>query len=242
MPYTWCSKAFELVEQFDCLCTSGEVMDAVQRALDQFGFEYFFYTTLPRPDQGFDDAILAIREPPELITMNRERQYIKHSPALRHCRRMIHPFAWKSAPYDRDREPLAVEWVTAVADFGLAGGIMVPIHRPAGCQGGVWFGGQRHDPALHDMPTLQVLALYSFDRIYNLEKQASDTRYADLTAREREVLTWAALGKSAWEIGEILGIAKRTVDEHSQTAMHKLGAVNRTQAVAVALRDRLIAI
>jgi DNA-binding NarL/FixJ family response regulator len=30
------------------------------------------------------------------------------------------------------------------------------------------------------------------------------------------------------------------VDEHNQTAMHKLGAVNRTQAVAVAMRDRII--
>ena len=61
-----------------------------------------------------------------------------------------------------------------------------------------------------------------------------------LTAREREVLAWIALGKSAWEIGEILGIAKRTVDEHAQTAARKLGAANRTQAVAIAVRDGLI--
>jgi DNA-binding CsgD family transcriptional regulator len=62
----------------------------------------------------------------------------------------------------------------------------------------------------------------------------------NLTAREREVLTWISLGKSAWEIGEILGLAKRTVDEHAQTAARKLGAANRTQAVAIAVRDSLI--
>ncbi len=61
-----------------------------------------------------------------------------------------------------------------------------------------------------------------------------------LTPREHEVLWWAAQGKSAWEIGEILHISKRTVDEHTQKAIRKLGAVNRTQAVAVALRERLI--
>ena len=61
-----------------------------------------------------------------------------------------------------------------------------------------------------------------------------------LTSREREALWWAAQGKSAWEIGEILHIAKRTVDEHTQKAARKLGAVNRTQAVAIALRERLI--
>jgi DNA-binding CsgD family transcriptional regulator len=63
---------------------------------------------------------------------------------------------------------------------------------------------------------------------------------SNLTAREREVLAWISLGKSAWEIGEILGIAKRTVDEHAQTAARKLGAANRTQAVAIAIRDGLI--
>jgi LuxR family quorum sensing-dependent transcriptional regulator len=61
-----------------------------------------------------------------------------------------------------------------------------------------------------------------------------------LTVREREVLAWTAQGKSAWEIGEILAIAKRTVDEHAQTACRKLGAANRTQAVAIALREGII--
>ncbi len=61
-----------------------------------------------------------------------------------------------------------------------------------------------------------------------------------LTARESEVLRWVANGKSAREIGEILNIARRTVDEHVQTATRKLSAFNRTHAVAIALRDGLI--
>jgi len=63
-----------------------------------------------------------------------------------------------------------------------------------------------------------------------------------LTTRELEVLSWVAQGKSAWEVGEILHIAKRTVDEHVQTAVRKMGAVNRTHAVALAVRDRIISI
>jgi DNA-binding CsgD family transcriptional regulator len=61
-----------------------------------------------------------------------------------------------------------------------------------------------------------------------------------LTPREREVLWWAAEGKSAAQIGKILHITKRTVDEHTKNAARKLGAANRTQAVAIALRERLI--
>ncbi len=61
-----------------------------------------------------------------------------------------------------------------------------------------------------------------------------------LTRREKEVLTWTALGKTAWEIGEILEITVRTVNEYAQSARRKLGATNRAHMVAIAIRDRLI--
>jgi DNA-binding CsgD family transcriptional regulator len=61
-----------------------------------------------------------------------------------------------------------------------------------------------------------------------------------LTPRETEVLTWAAKGKTASEIAQILHIATRTVDEHVQNATRKLGAANKTQAVAFALQNRLV--
>jgi DNA-binding CsgD family transcriptional regulator len=61
-----------------------------------------------------------------------------------------------------------------------------------------------------------------------------------LTLREVQVLTWVARGKSAWEIGKILDIAKRTVDEHARSATQKLGAANRTEATARAVRQHII--
>jgi LuxR family transcriptional regulator, quorum-sensing system regulator BjaR1 len=61
-----------------------------------------------------------------------------------------------------------------------------------------------------------------------------------LTVREIEVLEWVARGKSARKIGEILHIAKRTVDAHVHSAKRKIGAVNRTNTVAIAIRDRII--
>jgi DNA-binding CsgD family transcriptional regulator len=61
-----------------------------------------------------------------------------------------------------------------------------------------------------------------------------------LTPREREVLTWVARGKSASNIAKTLRITKRTVDGHVQSAARKLGAQNRAQAVAIALRNRFL--
>jgi DNA-binding NarL/FixJ family response regulator len=65
-------------------------------------------------------------------------------------------------------------------------------------------------------------------------------RSPELTARERDVLRLLADGLSNEEIGRQLFISAETVRTHLRKAMDKLGAETRTQAVAQALRDRLI--
>ncbi|TPN80833.1 helix-turn-helix transcriptional regulator [Mesorhizobium sp. CU2] len=61
-----------------------------------------------------------------------------------------------------------------------------------------------------------------------------------LTARERDSLALVAEGKTDWEISVILGIAEATVRFHVDNARRKLGAVNRAQAVARLVNQRLI--
>ena len=53
-----------------------------------------------------------------------------------------------------------------------------------------------------------------------------------LTQREIEILDWMQKGKSNGEIADILGISQLTVKNHVQKILRKLGAHNRTQAVA----------
>jgi DNA-binding CsgD family transcriptional regulator len=61
-----------------------------------------------------------------------------------------------------------------------------------------------------------------------------------LTPRELETLRWTMDGKTAWEVGALLGISERTVVFHVSNATHKLGCVNKQQAVLKALRLGLI--
>jgi DNA-binding NarL/FixJ family response regulator len=63
----------------------------------------------------------------------------------------------------------------------------------------------------------------------------------DLTQRERDVLRLLADGLSNEEIGKELFISPETVRTHVRKAMDKLDADTRTQAVATALRQSLIA-
>lgn len=53
-----------------------------------------------------------------------------------------------------------------------------------------------------------------------------------LTRRELECLHWTALGKSTWEIGQIVGIRACTVTFHLENAKEKLGVRSVCQAAA----------
>jgi DNA-binding NarL/FixJ family response regulator len=61
-----------------------------------------------------------------------------------------------------------------------------------------------------------------------------------LSEREVEVLTQMAAGNRNREIGEILSISEETVKAHVRHILEKLGAKDRTQAVAIGLRRGFI--
>lgn len=63
-----------------------------------------------------------------------------------------------------------------------------------------------------------------------------------LTPRELEVLTLMGQGRSNNEIAVTLGIAPRTTKVHVQNILGKLGATNRTEAVSIAVRQKLISL
>jgi DNA-binding NarL/FixJ family response regulator len=61
-----------------------------------------------------------------------------------------------------------------------------------------------------------------------------------LTAREVEVLSRVAAGNRNRDIAELLFISEETVKAHVKHIMQKLGASDRTQAAAIAVRRGII--
>jgi LuxR family transcriptional regulator, quorum-sensing system regulator BjaR1 len=231
--------AFAFIDELNRLGSSADVIAALRKALNRAGFEYFCFYGFPKPDQKFDEAMLAAHLPPRWLELYLSENYAQIDHTIRFSKQTNRPFEWKSVPYDVAREPRTANLVRRVNDFGLAGGYCIPIPGPRGMEGGVWMGGSKTELSSDTKPVLHLTALYAFERLRSILNWEPGKRTV-LTPREREVLAWAAQGKSAWEIGEILNIAKRTVDEHARNSFHKLGAANRTQAVAVALREHLI--
>ena len=74
-----------------------------------------------------------------------------------------------------------------------------------------------------------------------ISSPAATAKITQLTQRERDVLRMLADGHSNEEIGKALFISPETVRTHVRKAMAKLDADTRTEAVATALRQSLIA-
>lgn len=69
-----------------------------------------------------------------------------------------------------------------------------------------------------------------------------DGAFEALSAREREVLLYAARGLSSKEIASDLIISERTVQTHLASIYDKLGARNKTEAMLLALKFGVVAL
>ena len=71
---------------------------------------------------------------------------------------------------------------------------------------------------------------------------ATDPPAPSLTDRQLDILDGLARGLTNAEIANQLGIATDSVKEHINVVFSKLGAANRAEAVAIALRKQLLKI
>jgi DNA-binding CsgD family transcriptional regulator len=91
-------------------------------------------------------------------------------------------------------------------------------------------GFERRDFDAEEARTIHMAGLLLTERL--IEFAAPSEPSPDLTPRERDCVAFVADGRTDWEIAALLGISESTVRFHLNNARRKLGAVNRSQAVA----------
>ena len=90
--------------------------------------------------------------------------------------------------------------------------------------------------AAHGQPTLAPEALHALMEIAANPAPPG----SDLTEREREVLQLVAKGMTNFQIAHQIGISEATVRFHVGNILSKLEVGNRTEAVRVAIKYRLV--
>ena len=69
---------------------------------------------------------------------------------------------------------------------------------------------------------------------------ATDPPVTDLSPRQQDILAGLARGLSNEDIARMLDISVQRVKDHTNIIFHKIGAANRAEAVAIALRKHLL--
>lgn len=167
----------------------------------------------------------------------------RDDPVMQHCKRRVQPIVWNQQTYVS--QGAATAWEEQAA-FGYRSGVAVAMHFAEGRH--FMLGVDRSADLPKDareltriVGDLQLFAVHAQDAAMRLFVPTShQLDRPALTRREVEALNWTMEGKTAWEVGTILGISERTAVLHLQNAMRKLDAVNKHQAVLKALRLGLI--
>jgi LuxR family quorum sensing-dependent transcriptional regulator len=124
-------------------------------------------------------------------------------------------------------------------DFGLREGLAVAVRLPGGDFASAAMGTEASEISSLDAAAVSFASIVSVTRLAQLIG-AGRRQGVELTERQRECLTWVACGKTDWEISRILGLSERTVQEHLGRCVTKLGASNRTHAVAIGVLENRI--
>lgn len=218
------------------------LVDLYRAAIRQFGFSHFIVTGLPGQGQRFENLVLERFWPEDWMSHYVSRDYIRRDPVA--IASIVHrtPFTWKEARIRASGlGPAGDRIMMEAADAGLKDGVCVPIPVRNALAGCISLAGEAPITQKDVLEPVNVLSLTFAGRLQLLVDHRHRPKGLTLTDREREVLTWVAEGKTAWEISRILGISDSTVNKHIAGAMRKTGSVTRTQAVARALTAMEIA-
>jgi DNA-binding CsgD family transcriptional regulator len=181
--------------------------------------------------------------PVEYLQLADEPSRGQQDPVVQHCKRSSVPITWSQDTYTR--RGLGSLWEEQEV-HGYGHGIALALHLPHGRH--FVFGVNRRSP-LPDSPVeltrlvadVQLFAVHAWEAASRLlPSTAQLIDVPALTAREIECLRWTMEGKTAWEVGSILGISERTAVLHVNNAAHKLNCVSKHQAVIKAMRLGLI--
>ncbi|RAX42229.1 LuxR family transcriptional regulator [Rhizobium tropici] len=230
----------DYIEEIGRLKTQFDVFRFMKGLTEAYRCRAFMVLNLP-PITSFELQSNSVINnwPAELLSIYDQEGLLPTSPALMRLRNSTLPFVYEVvASPDRDAGKSQLV-VTLFERFRMTRFLYLPTHDASGLRGAVSLAGDRDLFSSEEIKDLSYIAIHVFDRLAEIRNL--DVRVVDaLTDREIDCLIWTAAGKTSAEIAEILSLSEHTVNHYLNRATKKLDTVNRTQAVAKALRVGLI--
>lgn len=231
----------DLVAEFEKIHTTERFLEYFGDCVASAGFEFFLIGGVPSRNEPVSKMILLHNYPTAWVERYIREGYFEVDPVAQYCRINSEPFFWSEALQRFASTPGYDNFMSEAAAVGLKWGVCIPIHNINECEACISLAAPNQCIGDADLPLLQLFCTYAFHRAKFLK---ANVLFAtkNLTKREKEILTCAAIGKTAAETAAVLDVSETTVTFHMQRCMQKLGARNKVEAVAEAIRQRLISI
>lgn len=227
--------------------SQAQTVDALKAGLVEFAHEMDFglvsaALVLDRPKA--DAAFVTVCNAPDAHQENfLSVADSKRDPVLKRLKRLSIPFFYDQSLYVAEG---AADLWEQQAQHGYKTGVSVALHLPDHAH--FLLGMDRDAPLPKDGPQLarifadlQLLAVHAQHAASSLLRPPSAIgTLPPLTPRERECLQWTYAGKTAWEVGKILGISERGAQFHLRSILVKWQCATKHQAVLLALQHGLL--
>ncbi|MDO1581194.1 LuxR family transcriptional regulator [Rhizobium oryzicola] len=226
------------IQEIASLMTQFDVLRFMRRLTEAYGRRTFMVGEVPsQTTLEILGNVIVTNWPSELISLYDQSKFLQTSPVLRRLRNQTTPFQFVTADIASERQDERVK--DLLERFGITTGAIFPVADLAGRRAAVALFGEGPQFSVAQMMELGYIAGHLYERLATIRDVDAKINNS-LSEREVNCLTWTAAGKTSAEIANILDLSEHTVNHYLNRATKKLVAVNRTQAVAKALRLGII--
>lgn len=231
---------------------AGQPLAPVMLAIThEFGFEHFAYAvdTASHPHRDSRTFVWTTM-PWQWMAEYDQKAYMEIDPRITLTWGRSSPFVWDAAEFAND-ENLS-QFFADAARFGTRSGVAINLSDPTYSRIGFFFNSpispvdssrrRLIDSQLGDLMVFAARFHDLFVANYLDPTSLQGLPGVPLSPRERQCLTLASRGMTSADIGMKLGISERTANFHFSNIASKLGAMNRKEAIAIAVAQGVVRI
>lgn len=227
-------KILETLSAFERCRDPRDLRTLIISSVAQYGFEHVSVmaaeTKINRGSSA--ERTLLSSWPRAWFDRYHSESFVRHDPVAAKSRTAIQTFRWSEAIPQSKQAKAIMD--AARDDHRLKHGLCVPIRNFEGYYAAVSFAGEQVDQSDAGKFFAELVAIYAFKRLSMLTN--CPAKHQLLTCRQREIMTWVAAGKTAWDVSVILNLSVNTVNKTIVNAMERLDVRTRAQAIAEAIR------
>jgi LuxR family quorum sensing-dependent transcriptional regulator len=211
------------------------LLDLLKRAVGAYGYDRISLWVVNDPDlpqQAHERGILH-NFPEDVRGFYKDSNAHKYDPIVLAQRAQPRSLDWEAFEHRSHYKPEQTRLYQVAREGGLNHGLSTPLWSQRGLAASLGLASsERKDAVRADLDMISALSAQfyiSFKRLYGTTPSVLSV--PTLSAKESEILTWVAAGKTDEEIAIILGISRNTVDTHMRHIFAKMDAKNRVTAV-----------